>query len=83
MAEQERPQLPPADQRWPDVFSAVDTVIAQLIRWINEAEIPDVPTHLAHVKAAALFRVFNQYRAIVGLLRNYHWEDALKNAGAL
>jgi uncharacterized protein DUF5677 len=73
----ERSELPSAAEAYPDFFVQTDAVIAQFHLWIDRDDIPADGTWWGIVQLAILVRAFNQYRSIVNLLRNNHWEDAL------
>lgn len=65
-----------AEESHPDIFRVIDEVNEKLHLWIEKAHIPDDGTVLGNVKIATIGRASNQYRSIVNLLRNNHWEDA-------
>ncbi len=70
-------QKPSAEETYPDVFEVSDLIIERLHFWIEKADLEDDGTFLGLVKIGILARAFNQYKAIINLLRTNHWEDAL------
>ncbi len=67
---------PSAAVAYRDFFAQADTVIEQFHHRIDR-DIPTDGTWWGIVQLAILVRAFNQYRSIVNLLRENHWEDAL------
>ena len=67
---------PAAADVYRDFFAEADRVIEQFHRWIDR-DLPNDGTWWGMVQVAILVRAFNQYRSIVNLLRQNHWEDAL------
>lgn len=68
---------PSAAEAYRDFFVQADAVIDKFHQWIDRDDIPGDRTWWGIVQLAILIRAFNQYRSIVNLLRNNHWEDAL------
>jgi Family of unknown function (DUF5677) len=60
----------------PDVFEQTSAIIDRFHLWID-CDIPEDGTSMGLAKLALLVRAFNQYRSIVNLLRDNHWEDSL------
>lgn len=70
-------ERPAAEATHQDVFRHLDAVIEQVHSWLHAEPIPSAGTALDNLQLAFIVRALNQYRGILVLLRNNHWEDAL------
>ena len=72
----EQHKIPPAEQRYPDLFAFLDSAIGYLSDVIDVGGLPIPSTHLAFVRFAAVIRAFNLLKSIRQLLATDHWENA-------
>jgi hypothetical protein len=70
-------QRPSAEKSNSELFEKLNLFIETLSPWIHGATVPDDGPLFGNAKISILFRALNQYRAIVNLLKNNHWEDGL------
>lgn len=68
-------QRPSAEKSYPELFKKLNLFIERLGPWIHAATTQDDSHLFDTAKIGILFRALNQYKAVVNLLKNNHWED--------